>query len=87
MKHSTLRFKLASKLVVCELWLQTEPGGSQFPMFCLGKLEKCKYALLQNANIRSHQARNQGGTFRAFVPPKFSKYCMAILIFVETSEE
>jgi len=29
----------------------------------------------------------RGGTFGAFVPPKFSKYCMAILTFVETSEE
>jgi len=27
------------------------------------------------------------GAFGAFAPPKFSKYCMAILTFVETFKE
>jgi len=34
--------------------------------------------------MTTNQARNQGGPFGAFAPPKFSKHCIAILTFVET---
>jgi len=30
------------------------------------------------------QARNQGGAFGEFSPPKFLKHCIAILTFEET---
>jgi len=46
-----------------------------------------KRKLLKNPECKN-QARNQGGgAFEAFVAPKFSKFCMATLTFVETFKE
>jgi len=42
---------------------------------------------MRNIILTLLQARNQGGAFGAFAPPKFSTHCIAILTFAETFKE
>ena len=69
------------------------PVASHQTRIALGSVRNCHYyheaveQPAQNFCEGPNQARNQGGGFGAFSPPKFSKHCVAILAFVETFKE